>query len=301
MFLPPSTLPKAESAAGRFLLPLTPFSYRFLPYPSRAAEAPQKLWLQRRPSHSRLIYPGVLHRRRPPPRPPVRLCPSPPCLALQPLRRRRRTDKQRQQRVMHPSCKLWTRARQGSSAIFQIMYNPAASTTTAASSARRRDPYSWRLAGPHGATTVRPRPRRAYMGTPLLRLTPSPGDTSTAHTRSDALGDAAGFRFADSITRCSHANWKRKQHAEPTCHGMMRYVSIDRPSVLPPDCLACYHSQKRPSPSDIKELAGNGRLHTTDDDIVLLVCDPTLLPTRSDKPNSVGRAACLLNDKPVRI
>ena len=37
MFLPPSPLPKTTPAAGRFRLPLTPFSIRFLPYPSRAA------------------------------------------------------------------------------------------------------------------------------------------------------------------------------------------------------------------------------------------------------------------------
>ena len=53
-----------------------------LPYTSRAARAPQKPWLQQRPSHSRPTYPGVLHRSRPPPRRPVRLCPSPPCLSL---------------------------------------------------------------------------------------------------------------------------------------------------------------------------------------------------------------------------
>ena len=82
---------------------------------------------------------------------------------------------------------------------------------------------------------------------------------------------------------------------------MMRYVSIGRPSVLPPDLLACYLSHKRPSLSDIKELADKGRLHTTDNHIVLLVRTPTLPPTRSDKPNSVGRVACLLNDEPVRI
>ena len=34
-------------------------------------------------------------------------------------------------------------------------------------------------------------------------------------------------------------DWKREQHAEPTCHVMMRYISIGRPSVLPPDFLAC--------------------------------------------------------------
>ena len=88
VFLPPSPQPKTVPAACRFRLPPTPFSLRFLPYPSRATRAPQKPWLQRRPSHSRLIYQGVLHRRRPPPRSPARLCSSPPCLAFQPLRRR---------------------------------------------------------------------------------------------------------------------------------------------------------------------------------------------------------------------
>ena len=82
---------------------------------------------------------------------------------------------------------------------------------------------------------------------------------------------------------------------------MMRYVSIGRPAVLPLDLLACYPSHKHPSLSHIKELADKGRLHTTDDDIVLFVRNPTLPPIRSEKPNSVGRAACLLNDEPVRI
>ena len=139
------------------------------------------------------------------------------------------------------------------------------------------------------------------MGAPLSRLAPSPDDTPTAHTRSDVLGDAAELRFADSVVRYLHADWKREQHAEPTCHATMSYFSIGRPLVLPPDFLACYPSHKRPSLSDIRELAGKGRLHTTDDDIVLLVRNPTMPPTRSDKPNSVGRAACLLNDEPVRI
>ena len=136
------------------------------------------------------------------------------------------------------------------------------------------------------------------MRTPLLRFTPSHGDTPTAHIRPDALGDAAELRFADSVTRYSHADWKREKHAEPTCHAKMRYVSIGRPSVLPPDGLACYLSHKPPTLSDIQELAGKGRLHSTDDDIVLL---PTLPPTRSDKPNSVGRVASLLNDELVCI
>ena len=52
------------------------------------------------------FYPGGLHRRHLPPRPSVRLCPSPPCLTLQPLRCRRRADERRRQRVMHPRCRI---------------------------------------------------------------------------------------------------------------------------------------------------------------------------------------------------
>ena len=87
---------------------------------------------------------------------------------------------------------------------------------------------------------------------------PSRGDTPAAYTRSDALGDAAELRLADSVARYSHDDWKREQHAEPTCHVMMRYVSTGRPSILPPGVLACYLSHMRPSFSDLKELAGKG-------------------------------------------
>ena len=60
-------------------------------------------------------------------------------------------------------------------------------------------------------------------------------------------------------------------------------------------------SYKRPFISDIQEMAGKGRLSTTDDDIVLLVRNPTPPPPTSDEPSSVGRAACLLNGEPIRI
>ena len=65
--------------------------------------------------------------------------------------------------------------------------------------------------------------------------------------------------------------------------------------------LSCYPSHKRPSLSDIEELAGKGRLHMSDDGIVLLVRNPTPPLTTSAEPSSVGRAACLLNDGPIRI
>ena len=81
----------------------------------------------------------------------------------------------------------------------------------------------------------------------------------------------------------------------------MRYITIGRPPPLPPDFLSRYPSHQRPSLSDIQELAGKGRLHMTDDDIVLLVHNPTPPLTTSAEPSSVGRAACLLNDEPIRI
>ena len=135
------------------------------------------------------------------------------------------------------------------------------------------------------------------VGTPLLRLPTPLGDTSPAPARLDADGDAAEVQFADSVARYSHADWMREQEAEPTCHAAMRYIALGRPSTLPADFLSCYPTHKRPSFSDIQELAGKGRLHTTDD-FVLLVRNPTPPPPRSAEPSSVGRAACLLNDEP---
>ena len=134
------------------------------------------------------------------------------------------------------------------------------------------------------------RDRADPVGIPLLTLPHSPGDT-TAPTKLDALGNAAEFQLAYSVARYSNADWEREQQAEPTCHAAMRYTTIGRPSALPPDFLSCYPSHQRPSLSGIQDLAGKGRLRTTDDDIVLLVRNPTLPPT-PDEPSSVGRAAC---------
>ena len=117
----------------------------------------------------------------------------------------------------------------------------------------------------------------------------------------DALGDAPELQFDDSVARYSRADWAREQQAEPTYHAAMRYITIGRPSALPAEFLSCYPSHKRPSLSDIQELAGKGRLRTTDDDIVLLVWNPTPPLTTSAEPSSVGRAACLLNGEPVGI
>ena len=83
--------------------------------------SPAEAWLQRRLSYSRLLYQGVLHRRRAPSRPPVPPYPPLPRLALERLRLRRRLrtsspfgrgNEQRQQSVMHPRVVLWmTRGR----------------------------------------------------------------------------------------------------------------------------------------------------------------------------------------------
>ena len=81
-----------------------------------------------------------------------------------------------------------------------------------------------------------------------------------------------------------------------------RDAFLYRPAAGPAARLwACYPSHKRSSLSDIQELTGKGRLHTTEDDIVLLVHNPIPPPIRSDLPVSVERADCLLNDEPIRI
>ena len=89
------------------------------------------------------------------------------------------------------------------------------------------------------------------VGTPLLRLPTSLGDTSPAPARLDADGDAAEMQFADSVARYSHTDWMREQQAEPTCHAAMRYITLGRPPTLPADFLSCYPTHKRRSFSGI--------------------------------------------------
>ena len=75
--------------------------------------------------------------------------------------------------------------------------------------------------------------RAEPVGTPLLRLTPPRGDTTTAPAELDALGDAAELQFAGPVARYSHADWEREQQTEPTSHAAMRYITIGRFSALP--------------------------------------------------------------------
>ena len=66
----------------------------------------------------------------------------------------------------------------------------------------------------------------------------------------------------------------------------------------PPKSQRVFPHLSPPPFSEIQEFAGKGRLHTTDEDIALLVRNPT--PAHySLRP--AGRAACLLGDEPIRI
>ena len=91
-----------------------------------------------------------------------------------------------------------------------------------------------------------------------------------------------------------------EQQAEPVWHAAMWYIALGRPPALLDDFLSCFPSHHRPSLSEIQELAGKCRLHTTDHGNVLLVRQPTPQPV-TDSQRPVGHAACMLDDEPVRI
>ena len=75
-------------------------------------------------------------------------------------------------------------------------------------------------------------------------------------------------------------------------------ILFGRPLALPTEVLARFPSHQRSPFLEIQELAGKGRLHATDEDIVLLVRNPT--PAHySLRP--AGRAACLLCDESTRV
>ena len=78
----------------------------------------------------------------------------------------------------------------------------------------------------------------------------------------------------------------------------MQYTLLGRPLALPTEVLTHFPSHQRPPLSANQELAGKGRLHTTDEDIVFFIRNPT--PAHySLRP--AGRAAGLLGDEPIRI
>ena len=138
------------------------------------------------------------------------------------------------------------------------------------------------------------------VGTLFLRLPPPPNVPSATTADLDALGTAGELLFGDSAACYSHADWAREEQAEPAYHAATCHIVLGRPPSLPADFLSCFPSHHRPSFSESQELAGEGRPHSTDDGIVLLVRQPTPQPP-SDSQRPVGRAACLLNDEHVRF
>ena len=96
-------------------------------------------------------------------------------------------------------------------------------------------------------------------------------------------------------TLTGHASNRSSLRATPPC--ATSFLAGRRPNK---PTFFVFSSHQCPSFLEIQELASKGRLPTTDDGIVLLVCQltpPPLSPSR----RSVGRVACLLNDGPVCI
>ena len=70
----------------------------------------------------------------------------------------------------------------------------------------------------------------------------------------------------------------REQQAEPSCQAAISYIVLGRPPAVPPNFLLCFPPHDRPSFSEVQELAGNGRLYTTEEGIALLVRKPASPP-----------------------
>ena len=142
------------------------------------------------------------------------------------------------------------------------------------------------------------RDRSEPLGALLLELSILSESPSAPKAGLDALGAAAEINSGDSAARYLHAGWESKKRTEPTCYTAIHCILLGQPLVLPTKVLARFLSHQRPPFSEIQELAGNGRLHTTDEEIVLLVRNPTPAhyPLRP-----AGRAACLLGGEPIRI
>ena len=75
--------------------------------------------------------------------------------------------------------------------------------------------------------------RAEPVGTPLLGLPPPTGAPPVATTDVDTLRAAAEFQFGGSGARYSHADWARKQQAEPSCNAAMRCIALGRPEACP--------------------------------------------------------------------
>ena len=222
----------------------------------------------RRPSPSRLLQ-GVLRTGPTLLRPPTRPRPPLPRLALRRPRQRSllraasplgRADVPQEQLVMHRL--LFTMAVGPAGPLDHLpgVLTPRRSPTAAAGSVHSGAPCSCRLAGLHGANSVRPRPRRACGNS-----------TVTAHASSWRNADCTYKRYRPLATllNCSLLISSgdiympiESENSRLSRHVMPQGVT----SPLPPDVLSCFPSHKHPSISDTQELDGKGRLHTTDDD-----------------------------------
>ena len=139
---------------------------------------------------------------------------APTSLALQRLRRRRRlwtasqlglADEQRPQLAMHPSLYIMILGPAG-----PLDHLPASNTPPRVPRSR---PIPSTAATPASTSSLVPavpiqfdRYRAEPIGTPLLRLPPTPGDMPIAPTKLEALGDVGTPQFADPVPRFSHAD-----------------------------------------------------------------------------------------------
>ena len=144
------------------------------------------------------------------------------------------------------------------------------------------------------------RDRAELVGAPLLRLpllTDVPSVTTIDLMPSAQLQNYSSVVLQRAIRT---ANWAWEQQAEPACNEPMRYRVLGRPEGVHADFLSCSPPHQHPSPSEIREVVGKGRLHTTDNGIILLDRQPSP-PLTPGTQRPVGRTACLLNDEPNRI
>ena len=188
-------------------------------YPSRVERAPQNPWLQRRPSHSRPLYQGVLHRGDGFPRDHgfdgVRLC-----------------------RAWHSSPSVSDDAPTNSDSNRQC--TPAVEYGSTPDGAPRQSSRSvnspprvpWPRSTPSPAVTPAPAASPVPMvptdrdlpepiGTSILRPPSTPGDTPTALTMSDAFDDIDELQFDDSVRDfrlpTGNENTRLGRHAMPKC------------------------------------------------------------------------------------
>ena len=92
--------------------------------------------------------------------------------------------------------------------------------------------------------------------------------------------DTAHLR--DCVQSFRAVDWAREQQQESECVAAMRFLSRGSPSPPPPDLLTLDAPLRSPRLDDVLALAAKTRLHTTDDNVTLLV--------HKSAPSPVGRS-----------